>query len=85
MDQDYNTFLEENSVGWCVVYIGREISPKRPIFTNVTGVFPTKEDAQRRANSMRRKYKRQNESGWAPSEMVKISVRPIWNKDMEDK
>lgn len=81
-DQTYAEFVEANANGWVVVYIGRERTPKAPLFVNVVGPFDDKAAADRRAANMRRKYKRQGD--WAYSTMEKVSVRPLWNTDIKE-
>lgn len=83
-DQTYDEFVAANANGWVVVYIGKENTPKQPLFVNVTGPFDTQAQARQRAASMRAKYKRDLvREGYAASIMVKISVRPLWNTDVQ--
>lgn len=79
MGESYDQWLKENSNGWVVVYIGRERTPKRLIFTNVTGPFDDKQSALTYAARMRRKYRSAVRRGdMLASDMVKVSVRPLW-------
>lgn len=84
MQQTYEEFVEQHSQGWCVVYIGRAHTPSKAIFANVIGLFPTQAEAIKRANRMRAKYRRQDRQGNAPSDMIRVSVRPVWNTDTEE-
>lgn len=84
-NQTYDEFLAVNANGWVVVYIGKEKTPKAPIFVNVTGPFTTRQEATNRASAMRRRYKRQVlRDDPIGSDIVKISVRPLWNTDTEE-
>lgn len=82
MADDYDKFVEENSNGWVVVYIGKERAPKRLLFVNVTGPYLDQPDALRAAATMRRRYRAAVRHGDPiASDMVKVSVRPLWKRD----
>jgi hypothetical protein len=81
---EYQELLDTQANGWVVVYIGSERTPKTPIFANVTGPFDDEGDATRYAAKLRRNYKRAALRGESiASDMVKISVRPLWKTDIE--
>ena len=78
----YLEFIEQQSNGWCVVYLGRERAPKATLFANVVGPFASQKEARTHAATVRAKYRRQDARGDATgSEMIKVSVRPLWKKE----
>jgi len=78
----YLEFVEGEANGWVVVYLGRERAPKATLFANVTGPFATQKEARTHAATLRSKYRRDNARGNATgSEMIKVSVRPLWKKE----
>ena len=82
MELSYDEFVGANANGWVVVYIGKEKTPKSPLFVIVTGPFDTQTEALRRAATLRGRYRRADRRGDpVASTMIKISVRPLWNTD----
>lgn len=84
-EETWEEFAQRKAAGWCVVYIGRERTPKQGIFANVSvgpdGPWPTQADARRAANRLRSKYRREDQRGHAQSEMVRVSARPLWKAE----
>ncbi len=79
--QTYLEFVEAEANGWVVVYLGKERAPKATLFANVIGPFATQKEARSHASIVRSKYRRQAARGMHMSEMIKVSVRPLWKKD----
>jgi hypothetical protein len=78
-------FIAAHANGWVVVYIGREKTPKRPIFTNIIGPFDDRPSADRRAASIRGRYRRAVRHGDPlDSDMISVNVRPLWKPEIPD-
>jgi hypothetical protein len=77
----YDELLEEESTGWVVVVIGKEKTPKEPVFANVVGPWPKGADGKRLATNYaaktRARFKRERDGG---IELIKASVRPLWKE-----
>lgn len=76
--EDFEEFLAQNTTGWVVVYIGRELTPKKPLFVNVVGPFDSQVEATRHAQKLRRRHAADVSARRNYSELEKLSVRPLW-------
>lgn len=76
----WEALVEAEANGWVAVVI---ISSPRETWPYVEGPFPTKAEAERARNRLRRKWKREQQQPFPryPNQTYKGFVRPAWKGD----
>lgn len=75
----WEALLDDNTNGWAVVAV---IDNGKVVWPYVEGPF-TKEEAERKRRSLRRKWRREQKAGRYTDQTHKFFVRPTW-KGKED-
>ena len=76
--EDWDALVAAEANGYAVVIQMKTVSQRPQFFVRTVGPFPTQREARNVAQSLRRKYKRQEQP---TSELLGVHVEPLWERN----
>lgn len=78
---NWEALVEAEANGYIATAVLRERAPKGTLFTFSVGPFATEREANNARRRMRNRHNREDRENRLASDLVTITVKPLWKKD----